>query len=189
MSSKFKEIEFKYKADSISLTAFTEFCKARQPNKFVMAAGWDYFYSSVNDPDSFCRHRVGGDMNQLTFKRKTDDSNNFVRTEHNMNMLPGVSEAQVEAFCAEFGYKYNMTIFKNCFIYVYDSYTIVYYVCYDEDMHELGRFLEIEAKEDYPWVSDQEAWDAIAAIERLSKSLGISPQARMKRSLYELFRK
>lgn len=188
-SAKFSEIETKYRADDITLTKFHEFCKER-PNlkSYVTAFGPDHFYAKVSDTDSFCRHRVGADMNQLTFKRKTSDANNFIRTEHNLN-LNNITVEQVAALVKEFGYDYNTSIQKVCFVYKYDFYTLVYYFCYDLDMQELGRFVEIEMCEDYKWANQQDAWDQLVAMERLCKPLGLTPQCRIKRSLFELFRK
>lgn len=182
------EIEFKYNADSISLVRFHEFCAEREPVKYLHASGFDYFYERVKEPGSFCRHRVGPDSNQLTFKRKLDDKNNYIRTEHNLDLGPAVTVPQVAALCSEFGYDPNFSLFKNCFIYCYDYYTLVYYICSDLDMKELGRFVEIEMREDHDWRNEQEAMDALLAMERFCKPLGITPQARVKRSLFEMFR-
>lgn len=186
---KYTEVEFKYAAENISLETFTEFCKNRGPERFVMAAGYDHFYDHAKDADTFCRHRIGPDMNQLTFKRKTADNNNFVRTEHNIDLDTKVIPEQVEALCQEFGYRHNVSIFKNCFVYTYSWYTLVYYICYNLDMNELGRFVEIEMKEDHKWASDNQPMAELLVIERTCKALGILPQARIKRSLFEMFRK
>lgn len=185
----FKEIELKYRADNILLSKFQEFCQARNPSKFVLAAGYDHFYANAKSPDSFCRHRVGADSNQLTFKRKTSDTNNYVRTEHNIDLAPSVKEAQVEALCREFGYTYNTSIFKTCFVYQYDWYILVMYIVCDQEMREIGRFVEVEAREDHNWANEQEAWDAIVTIERFMRPLGVTSQARLKKSLWEIVKK
>lgn len=186
---KYTEVEFKYSADGISLAKFHEFCKEKRPKMYETASGPDYFYSNAKILEAFCRFRDGGDFKQLTFKRKTAGTNNFIRTEHNITVQPYTTEDQVRSLVSEFGYHYNTTLFKTCFIYSYDQYTIVYYVCYDSDAKELGRFVEIEMKEDHPWVSETEAWDSLVAMEKLCKGLGISPQSRIKKSLYEMYRK
>lgn len=186
---RFTEVEFKYKADSVTLSAFTAFCIERKPETVVEAAGYDHFYANTKDPDAFCRHRIGPDFNQLTFKRKTTGANNYVRTEHNINLTLDMERDKIEAICSEFGYKYNTSIFKNCFVYFYDWCVLSYYVCYDTDLKELGRFLEIEANEDHAWETEQEAWDAVVVMEKLCKPLGLTPQMRIKRSLFELYKK
>lgn len=183
---KYREVEFKYDARQISMEDFTQFCQDRMPQKFVNASGYDHFYAKVNEPGSFCRHRVGADSNQLTFKRKTDPANSYIRTEHNID-LDGTSEDQVKALCQEFGYEYTKSIFKNCFIYRYDYYILVYYICYDAGMQELGRFVEIEMREDYAWESQDAAWNALVTMERLIKTLGVSKDKRIAESLFEMF--
>jgi adenylate cyclase class IV len=186
---KFKEIETKYSAEEISYRDFKQFCQSRKPKNFVLASGYDHFYEKKNDPGSFCRHRVGPDMNQLTFKRKTVDSSNFVRTEHNLNLSPDTSTHQVEALCAEFDYQYNTSIFKTCFVYFYDWYVLSYYLCYDVHMKEVGRFVEIEMKEDHDFGSEENAWSSLLIIEKLCKEIGLNPKSRIKRSLFEIYKK
>jgi adenylate cyclase class IV len=186
---KYREIEFKYAADNISLTAFVEFAKTRPGlQSYVEASGFDHFYEKTDSSGSFGRHRIGPDMNQLTFKRKTTDKNNFIRTEHNLNLTTSVSQDQVKSLFEEFGYKYNTSIFKTCFVYKYEWYTLVYYVCYNSDMKERGRFVEIEMSEDYAWASEEEAMGQLTIIEKLCKSLGVTPQSRIRKSLFELYK-
>lgn len=183
------EIETKYNAEGISLTHFHEFCKERSPKTYVFASGYDYFYQSAADPDAFCRHRNGPDINQLTFKRKHTAGNNFIRTEHNLDLLESVPVSKVADLCSEFGYVYNTSIFKTCFIYVYQEYTLVYYICCNPEMKEVGRFVEIEMAEEHRWSSQDDAWKSLLVIEKLCKPLGLTTQGRVKRSLYEMFRK
>lgn len=185
---KYKEIEFKYKAENISLMNFHKFCEQRNHQRYVYAAGYDYFYDSKKDADAFCRHRTGPDVNQLTFKRKTQDANNFIRTEHNIDLTRGTKEDAVGALLHEFGYQINAAIFKTCFVYVYDYYVLVYYICYDLNMIEKNRFIEIEMREDYHWATEQEAMDELVTMERICKPLGITAQNRIKKSLYEIFK-
>lgn len=182
----YSEVEFKYKADGISLSRFTEYVASRPDSKFKLASGYDHFYSSPADPDSFCRHRVGAEFNQLTFKRKTTGKNNFIRTEHNLGLDKSVSEDQVWKLCEEFGYAQDATIYKNCFIYSFPDHTMVYYVIYTEDMYEIGRFIEIEVSEDIDWGSEEAAWDRLVELEAGCKGLDLTPQKRLKKSLYEM---
>lgn len=187
--AKYLEIEFKYRANALTLQAFTDFCKELSPAKHTMAAGYDYFYENKSKPGCFWRHRVGPDFNQWTFKRKTNDANNYIRTEHNVDLLPSVSVDRISAVCADLGYEFNTSIYKSVFIYYYDRHNFVYYVCYDKDMTELGRFMEIEMSEEHPWESEEHARSELLALEHKARVLGISAQARMKKSLFEQFRK
>ena len=186
---KNKEIEFKYKASSLTLSEFKFFCVSRKPDKFQIISGYDHFYSNTSTTDSFYRHRVNTNENQLTFKRKTDSSNNFIREEHNIDLPLSVSEEKIKDLCNITGYQYNFSIFKNCFIYNYSYYTLVFYICYDINLNELDRFIEIEMKEDHDWVDEQEAYGELLTLEKLCQNLGISSKDRINKSLFELFRR
>ena len=186
-----KEVEFKYFAKDIPLTAFVNFCSAFKgnPPKYLEASGYDYFFDKADDQDGFYRIRIGHDLRQLTYKHKTKETNNYVRDEHNLNFAADMTKEYIEGYVKSLGYEYNTKLFKNCFIYLYDTFTLVYYICYDEDMHELGRFVEIEMKEEHEWGTEQAAWGELVVLEKLCRPLGISPQARVKRSLFEMFKK
>lgn len=185
----FTEVEFKYRADGVDLSAFKAFCIDKKPKNSLIASGFDYFYSNEKETDSFFRLRVSPSFNQLTYKKKTNDNNNYVRTEHNIDLQLSLTKEQAEAFVGEFGYEYNTTIYKNAFIYFYDYYTLVYYVCYDEGMKELGRFIEIELDENQDFGTQESAWSELTILEKLCKPIGITAQARIKKSLYEMFSK
>lgn len=182
------EVEFKYEAKT-SLSTFKDFCENRKPNKFSIVSGYDHFFSKSSDLDSFYRHRVNTNENELTFKRKTTKDNSFIREEHNIDLPLSVSQEKIAALCGINGYTYDASIFKHCFIYNYDFYTLVYYVCYDVELKELGRFIEIEMKEDYSWINEQEAFGELVTLERLCKNLGLSPDNRINKSLFEMFRR
>ena len=183
------EIEFKYNAEAIPLSSFVELCASRQPENLILASGWDHFYENTKNPDAFCRLRVGPDSNQLTFKRKLADKNNFIRTEHNIDLERHVSLEQIANLVSEFGYKPNTKLFKNCFIYKFDKHIFVYYIVYDAGMKEVGRYVEIEMSEEHPWESEAQAMEALIELEKVFKPLGISPQSRIKRSLWEMYKK
>lgn len=186
--NKNQEIEFKYDADKISLTKFKQFCESRHPTSFLEVSGFDHFYENTKDKVSFCRHRKGALTNQLTFKRKLSDTNNFVRTEHNLDLDLNVKEDTVTALCSEFGYEYNTSVFKTCFIYFYEFYSLVIYFCYDKEMKGLGKFFEIELKEGHDFGGENQALGELTLVEKLCKPLGISAQSRIKKSLYEMYK-
>lgn len=186
---KYKEVEFKYRANDITLQKFNEFCNGKPYKKFVLASGWDNFYSNSKDTNGFYRHRTGPDMNQLTYKCKKNDTNNVIRDEQNVDLERRVNSSDIEAFLARLKYKYNTSVFKTCFVYSYDTYTLVFYVVWDTNMHELDRFIEIEMSEEHSWASEQEAYSELVIIEKLCKDLGINPKTRVKKSLFELFAK
>lgn len=187
---EYKEVETKYYADDLSLQAFKAFCAKRGPVNYLEASGYDHFYYSPEEPEAFGRHRIGPDINQLTFKRKTQDGNNYVRVEHNVDLARTMTEQQTRHFVKEFiGYEYSRTIFKNAFIFKYETHILVYYIVSDADMRELGRFVEIEMAEEGVFTNAQDAWSNLMVIEKLCKPIGLSAQARIKRSLFELYGK
>lgn len=186
MSLNHREIEFKYPAE-IPLSEFKTFCEVRGPLNSLLISGFDHFLANEKEPGAFYRHRVNTNENQLTFKRKLTLENNEVREERNINLPLSVTGAQVRDLCGVHGYKYTASIFKNCFIYNYDYYTLVAYICYDSELKELGRFIEIEMKEDYAWTSEEEALHELVTLERLCKDLGVSSEKRIKKSLFEMF--
>lgn len=185
---KNREIEFKYPATT-SLSEFKAFCVGRKPQKFIIISGYDHFYASDKDENSFYRHRVNTNENQLTFKRKTVMTDSFIREEHNIDLPMTVSEEKIKDLCNITGYSYNTSIFKNCFIYNYEYYTLVYYVCYDIELNEMHKFIEIEIKEDYNWNSESEAFNELITLEKLCKPLGLKPETRITRSLFEMYRR
>ena len=187
MSLQTTEIEFKYNADCVALRTFQDFCRRLNPITEVMPAGYDHFYNKTGDEVSFCRHRVGALTNQLTFKRKLQDNNNSVRTEHNIDLSKEMSKQQIEAFLKEFGYKWCSTIYKNAFVYVYDKYSFCYYIVYTEGMEELGRFIEIEMSEEHPWESQEQAYKMLQELEKEVSVVGLFPSRRLKKSLYEMY--
>lgn len=186
MNKQFIEVEFKYNAADMTLTQFTHFCKSTKFFEYVQASGYDHFYASETDKRQFGRHRVGASFNQLTVKAKTSPKNNFIREEDNLDFAEAISEERVKSFFGKFGYEHKKSIFKNCFIYKYPLYTLVYYVIYTVDMEEIGRFVEIEMSEDHDWKSEDEAWNALLALEKQCKPLGVSAQGRIRKSLYEI---
>lgn len=182
-----KEIEFKYSANYISLEKFHSFCKKKKPIEYKQIAGYDHFFKNPKDITSFYRHRIGLDMNQLTLKKKLTDDNNFIRIEHNIDLSKESTEEIIADFCKELGYFPTKSIFKNAFIYIYDGHVVVYYICYDKDMNELGRFIEIEIEEVYASKHEKEAWSDLVLLEHIYKPLGISSKYRVTSSLAEMY--
>lgn len=185
---KHLEVEFKYSAEHVPLVKFHEFCKSREPKNSLTVSGEDCFYDNKHSTDSFYRYRTGDDGVQLTFKKKTSKDNSFVRIEHNIDLGWKVNKESVEAYITDLGYSYAGRLFKTAFIYNYEDYCAVYYVCFNQDMREIGRFIELEINENYPWENQQEAQSKLLILEKLFKSLGLDPKNRLLLSLYEMFK-
>lgn len=183
-----KEIEFKYSAKDIELKKFVAFCKSFfKTDDYQIICGQDDFYENKDQPDAFCRHRVGDKTNQLTFKRKLS-KNNIVRIEHNINLEPSTSTDLIKRFCEDLGFMYNTSLRKNSFIFSNELFTAVYYICYTEDRNELGRFIELELSEEIDWGTAKKAVLWLKEVEKKFMPIGISPKKRITRSLWELYR-
>lgn len=181
----FKEIETKYYADGINLNKFVELVAPMNPNWVMVSSFDDYF---TNPAGEFIRYRYTDDKGELTIKRKTTDANNNNRVEVNLK-TEGKNFLTVKAFSELLGYQLNFSIYKTCKIAFLDKVVLVYYVVYDDKLNELQRFIEIEAKEDYPWDSEEQAWAEVTKYEKMMEPLGITPRNRLKKSLFELFKK
>jgi adenylate cyclase class IV len=186
---QFKEIEFKYDAvtSGVSLERFEELMEKNFTiKKKMMVSSYDDYFTDTNG--NFIRYRHHDNRGELTIKRKVTDKNNNERVEVNVP-TDGDNLKTVTAFVDLLSYKHNFGIYKTCKIYWIDKVVMVYYVVYDKELKELRRFIEIEADEHLPWESEQLAWDEIAKYEKLMEPLGITPKNRLKKSLFEIFRK
>ena len=181
----FKELEFKYGADNIDMADFINLVSPLNP-KWMMVSSYDDYFT--NDKEEFIRYRYHDSMGELTIKRKTTDANNNDRVEVNVP-TDGKSSAAIEAFANLLGYRKNFSVFKTCKIAFLEKVVLVYYVVYDENLNEKRRFIEVEAHEAYPWASEEEAWTEVIAYENMLASLGISAKNRLKKSLFEIFKK
>ena len=183
---KFKEIELKYDAGKIKREAFLDIMDNLSVRKKMNVSSYDTYF--VNDTGDFIRYRWTDDRGELTIKRKTTKSNNNDRIEVNLPTAGG-NLSTVSAFCGLLGYKVNFEIFKTCNIFWVDKVVLVYYVVYDKELKELRRFIEIEADEDLQWGSEEEALTEVLKYEKMFEVLDITPQNRLRKSLFEIFRK
>jgi adenylate cyclase class IV len=182
------ELEFKYDAADIKRTKFVEFAQANNPVKRVEVSGWDYYYSGSGLPFEFIRFREGG-VAELTIKMKNEEKNNNSRFELDLPLSSKVALWMVEKFVGLFGFKENFRVFKYCDIYWYEKVDIVFYIIYNKDMNEVGRRVEIEARKDYPFKSAEEGTAEVKAMEAKMADIGITPQMRLRKSMWEQFRK
>jgi adenylate cyclase class IV len=190
----FEELEYKYRADSVKLKDFKALMGSLPILKTVSAASWDVYYVQGKKGDSFQRHRMDKERPELTKKLKKKDSNNWIRVESDLPLdSRRASEAVVSFHVGLDGYRENFRIFKSCDIYFEEFLNYVYYIVFDENMREVGRFIEVEVNKDK--VAELEAQGtgrSMAELRRgelLLESLGITAQNRLKKSLFELYRK
>jgi hypothetical protein len=190
----FEELEYKYRADNVSLSDFKALMATLEIKSRKEAASWDIYYVQENDFESFQRFRLDKDSPELTKKVKTKDANNWKRVESDLPLDPKkITEESVAFHVGLDGYKENFRIYKYCDIYFENQVNYVYYVVYDLNMKETGRFIEVEVNKDR--VRELNLLNSTGAIqflnyaEKLLEKLGISPQNRLKKSLFEIYRK
>lgn len=183
------EVEFKYSADTLTTEQFMVATDKQGPKKTFHISGVDLFYANKALPNEFWRHRIGDGVNQLTFKRKLDDSNSFVRIEHNIDLDQRVSKEDVGALLSTLGFTYNTFIDKFSIVAEFEWYTAAYYICYDANKVELARYMELELSEDQDWRSKELAFNELVVLEKTYKSIGAKHQNRILKSLFELYRK
>lgn len=182
---QFREIEAKYDASEISLKDFKHLVESRfKVKKQLLVSSYDDYFVDIEG--NFLRYRHKEGRGELTIKRKLDEYNNK-RIEVNLPTDGAAIEA-VSQFVNLLGYKHNFCIYKTCQVYWVDNMVICYYVVYNEEWKEQRRFIEIEADEDFGWKSESTAWDAVENYEKAFKDLGIGPQNRLKKSLFEMFK-
>lgn len=189
---EFLEIEYKYNADEIDRMAFKDLAKSLNPKSFVYVESADIYYAKSKD--EFLRYRkpsenkLSGEENrqELTFKKKSVDQNNWTRVEVNLRIDLNDSSL-VHVFCEGLGYKKNFEIVKRCDIYYFDDADLVYYSVKDED-GKYKYYLEIEALENCGTTKEQ-SLEVLQKYEKLLAPLGITAQKRKKLSLWEINRK
>lgn len=181
----FKELEYKYNANDISLSSFLACMAKLGKSKRVDVSSWDYYYTCAN-PEEFMRYRESKNP-ELTIKRKTKSSNNWDRIEVDLPLDEDrIDKTKVDAFSKLLNYNENFRIYKTCFIFWFENVNIVYYIVYDKDMKERDRFIEIEVnKEKVPTLSSP--FETLKETENSLAELGIKAANRLKRSLFEMF--
>lgn len=190
--SDFVELEYKYRADEVSFAKFRDLMEGLQLVKQKDISSWDYYYTPVNDDyEGFVRFRDSPVGPELTKKVKTNTGNNFNRIEVDLPLDRAKLNLQtVNKFMEVMNHKENFRIFKNCFIYWLDYVNYVYYNVYDQNLKEVGRFIEVEVNKDkVAAIGLEGATQQLKNAELLLEAIGIKSSNRMKKSLFELFKK
>lgn len=190
----FTEFECKYRVDGIQLYEWKKIMKeqaeAQEDYKgFVYLESDDIYYTKGEE---FLRYRFSDEKKvkraELTYKSKTGEANNIIRKEVNLR-VDGNDKDTVEALCNCLGFKKNFTISKLVHIYNFGDATLPFYSVTDESGKQ-EHFMEIEVDEKLiPSLTEDEAWDIIKKWEIILAPLGITARNRLRRSLFEMYRK
>jgi adenylate cyclase class IV len=172
----YKEIEYKYWADSYSKEDFqaqlSSSCDDIAEPIYVVSCD-DYYLRDCDSEQSFVRFRKGGGIYELTLKRKEQE--NVVRNEINLNVTANDDSAIVE-FLSLSGYRKEFQVYKEAWIWNVENCVLSYYTLSD------GRsVIELES-ENYKTVDE-----GISIINHWEELLGLKSLKKESRSLYEIF--
>jgi len=130
---------------------------------------------------------------ELTTKYKRDGSKNNIQREEKNIRVDSTSPDVIGSFVADIGYRPNFEIWKHCHIYNCNDATIVFYTVYDTTdgkSNKMDSFCEIEVDEDTIHdKTENEAWSIIEKYEKLLEPLGISAKTRLRKSLFEIYKR
>lgn len=194
MLNSFTEWETKYKMRSADLQAFKALVEAQKEfiKGFFYVQGSDYYYTALESPEDFLRYRKAdydkSSRAELTIKKKTKEDNNINRMEVNVRVDFNDRET-IEKFANSLDFFYNFHIWKSCHIYYLNDANLVFYTVRD-DKGQTTDFIEIEVNEDLikKGMTEEEAWEIIKRYEELLVPVGVTPQKRLRKSLFEMYK-
>lgn len=198
---EFREIEYKYDATNIKLSKFLQLMeKLEEKHQGQMVidskkvSSWDIYYRHEKEEDKAIRYRQSEKNPELTVKVKTSEKNNNHRVEINLELSNETpqreQEKAVENLTKLLDCPENFRIMKTCFIHFFGPLNYVYYIVYDIEMKELRRFIEIEFSEkEAKYHTEEYVFGKLNEFEVDLIELGITPKHRLKKSLFETYRK
>lgn len=200
----FHEFEVKFRVDDAKLNQWKAIMrKYRDENldnykEHVYVDSDDIYYTRKSeDPNidyEFVRYRFSDDRKkdkraELTTKKKLKGTNNIVRIEHNVRVDNNDKETIHGFVTVGLGYDYNFTISKYVQIYVFKDATLPWYTVVDENGKE-DTFVEIEVDEKLLHsITEEEAWAIVNKYENILAPLGITPRNRLRKSLFEMYKR
>jgi hypothetical protein len=188
--NEYLELEYKYEASDVKLTDFMKLADELNPVKKIDVSSWDVYFTKPGVEGAFQRYRES-DTPELTKKVKTRQANNWERIEIDLPLDSSrINEKLVTTYVGLDGYVKNFKIYKSCFIYWFENTNMVYYTVYDENMKEIGRYLEVEVNKDsLKNISVDKLKEELETLEKKLEILGVTKKNRMKRSLFEIYKK
>ena len=183
----FTELEFKYDAKDISWSEFERLMKTQELKDILVDSSWDVYYTKHDNSDDFQRFRMG-QKQEITRKVKLKETNNNARIEVDLPLGQGATEEIVSKYVGLVGYELDFKIYKTYQVFLIGEINYSYYILYDENMKEKGRFIEVEVNKEA--VREDPEWESpLLEGEVLLQQIGITPQNRKKKSLFEILRK
>lgn len=197
----FHEVEVKFRVDESKLNDWKQLLrKYKKENKseyreFIYVDSDDVYYTKdTKNPDvdyEFVRYRFSDDEKraELTTKSRILDTNNIIRKEQNVRVDLNSADTIHEFVTEGLGYSCNFRITKFVSIYVFKDATLPFYTVVDEN-GKRDTFIEIEVDEKLLHsITEEEAWAIISKYEKILEPLGITPRNRLRKSLFEMYRR
>jgi len=187
---KFTEFEVKFKVEGDLVYEFKKLVSALPDEKeFIYLESDDIYYVKGEE---FIRHRYDiknlEGRQELTFKKKVNTQNNINRVEVNLR-CDGNTIENTAKFCESLGFTKNFKIAKYVHIYRLKDATLPFYTVIDES-GQMSHFIEIEVDEELLHsLTEEEAWAVVRKYETILAPLGVTPQKRLRKSLFEMYRK
>lgn len=202
------EFETKYRVEDHQLIEFKQIVEAQSPQDFIYVEGPDYYYVYPEpwfkmmpqwDPSgTFIRYRkpsygLDKGRRQVTWKYKPIDAKNNIQRKENNWDIGTTPEKVILEQIQDSGGVFNFSIVKNCHIYIFADATLVFYTVYDTTYgkpKKADNFVEIEVKEEtMAETTEAAAWAVIEKYEKILAPIGIVPQKRLRKSLFEMYKK
>lgn len=192
--ARFTEFETKYSSDIAHLSQFKTIVE-NLPGllEFIYCEGPDTYFTKSDG--SFGRYRAakyphGTNYAQWTLKIKPAGAkNNFSRLEYNWR-VDGTPAQEITDGATSMGFSFNFKISKACQIYKFSDATLVFYSVKEEGSNKDDYFMEIEITEETVHeLTEEEAWSIIRKYEKILEPVGVTAQKRMRRSLFEMYKK
>ena len=186
------ELETKYKVEGDLVYQFKNLVQNLPDlEDFIYVESDDIYFVSPNA--DFARYRFSKQKTdsraEVTWKSKPEGAkDNTLRTEYNWR-VDGTPPETIAAALESRGYKRNFRISKIVHIYVFPEVTVPFYTVIDES-GKMQHFIEIEIREDKAdSLTEDQGWEIISKWEKILAPLGITAQKRLRKSLYEMYRK
>lgn len=204
------EFETKYRVEDQNLIIFKQILDSLpEEKKFIYVEGPDVYFTYPkwwfdNNPQwdsngTFARYRkpsygLDNGRRQVTWKYKPKDAKNSIqRIENNFDLADKTTESTVFKQMECSGTTFNCSIIKNCHIYKLTDATLVFYTVYDTTdgkPKKADNFVEIEVDEEkIGEMNEEQAWAIIVKYEKLLDGVGVNPQKRLRKSLFEMYRR
>jgi len=197
------EFEVKFRVEPHSLIEFKRIVSSLPGvERMTYVEGPDHYYTHPDyDENSFGRYRkasfgLDNGRAEWTLKfRPKDAKNSIQRLEMNWR-VDSTPEEDIKRGAELMGFRHNFTIVKSCHMYKFADATLVFYTVYDATggsiSSKVDHFIEIEVCEHAianVGMTEDEAWAVIERYEAALAPLELTAKNRLKRSLFDMYKR